>query len=238
MALTDRASLLRAFFRLVNADSTDDDLTEHDDSTLEGAYLLLQGGLDDAQQFLIDQGLEELWLKTSSALSVTGSDPQRYAVLPSDFLRLNGDRSQSALWYGNGLRWGRLINPDMRFRAWGNRYYVRGNEGASGLEGQKRVYFTTGAAVPADLVADYIYTLPTLADGTTVDFPVADRALIPAYAAIRATSEDWYVGDQQDEGRLVRHLNALKGQAVRRARHSREPKHIRPSPVLGDRWYI
>lgn len=238
MALTDRASLLRAFFRLVNADSSDADLTEHDNSTLEGAYLLLQGGLDDAQQFLIDQGAEELWQKTTSALSVTGSDPTRYADLPSDFLRLNGDDVTSALWHGNGYRWGRLINPDDRFRRVGNFYYVRGNEGDSGNEGQKRIYFTVGAAVPTSTFADYIYRLPTLADGTTVDFPVDDRALIPAFAAIRATGEDWYVGDAQDEARLVRHLDSLKTKAVRRARTSRKQKIIQTAPVWGERWYI
>ena len=39
--LTNRALLLDEFFRLVNADITDDDMIEHDPSDGDGAYQLL-----------------------------------------------------------------------------------------------------------------------------------------------------------------------------------------------------
>ena len=54
--LTDRASILREFFRLVNAGSSDDDMIEHDSTTLEGAYEALDVGQEEAQLYLISIG--------------------------------------------------------------------------------------------------------------------------------------------------------------------------------------
>ena len=69
--LTDRASLKRALYRLMDTDDNDDDLIEHDNTgeTLEGVYLMLQQGLESAQLYLIDKGMEEFWLTETSALT-------------------------------------------------------------------------------------------------------------------------------------------------------------------------
>ena len=73
--LTDRDSLERAFYRLVNTDATDDALTEHDDGeTLEAVYQALQSGVWDAQEWLIHSGLRGRWL-TASPPSVSRVSP-------------------------------------------------------------------------------------------------------------------------------------------------------------------
>ena len=230
--LTDRASLLRAYFRLVDSSLDDDDMIEHDGSTLEGAYEALQGGLEDARLFMVGEGAESQWIKTTAALSVTGSGLDRVAALPADFMRLYGRDGKSALWYGAGLRWGQLVDSQERFLS-GNGYYVEG----TGTAGLKQLHFLPHAAIPASLFADYVSRPATLADSTTVDFPEEDRALIPAFAAIRATAEAWYTGDSLEETRLVRHLDALKRRASRRVRVSRAPKQV-DVPRARGRWYL
>lgn len=129
--LTDRASILREFFRLVNADSNDADLTEHDATDLEGAYEALDVGLRRAQLYLISIGQGSRWLKTSPTLTFQGSDPRKFAVLPWDFLRLDSDPEQgySGVRYTNGVNWGSEIDPAERHRAWGRRFYLSEIEG-------------------------------------------------------------------------------------------------------------
>ncbi len=96
-----------------------------------------------------------------------------------------------------------------------------------------------GASVPADLKADYIRK-PTelIADDDLIDFPQGDRELIVAFAAVRAMEESWYVGDPQDEQRLMRFLQRCKGTASRNARKTGQPKMIDTAPVWGERWYL
>lgn len=229
MALTDRASLKRALFRLVNTSATDDDLTEHDDSSLEGLYLVLQDGVDDAQNWLITHcGLDDVWTTTSSALSFSGSDPDRRASLPGDFLRFAGDERDSPLRYENGNGWGTLIRFKDRYRVRGNYYYLHGDY----------IYLARGASVPTDGVyMDYIYRIPTLADGTTVDMPVDYRDLIPAFAAVRALGEAWILGGEEMHKHLDGHLNRRKSAAYSKSRRSGRPRQAAPKPVLGDHWF-
>lgn len=235
--LTNRVLLLNEFFRLVNADASDADLTEHDDSTLEGAYQLLQAGCFDAQLYLIDCGAGSRWAKASSALSFSGSDPDKFAALPADFLRLEATERRTGLRSGT-ISWGRMIPFERRFEFNGNYFYIRGNEAASALEGDLRVYVTIGAAVPSGLVADYFYRHATLGDSTTVDFPEEDRQLIPAFAAYRASFQSWFSGGQEEKLAIQTNLDFCKQQAWRRSRFSRQPKEVPVSPLVGERWYV
>ena len=228
--LTDRASLKRALYRLMDTDDDDDDMIEHDNTgeALEGILLSLQQGLESAQLFLIDKSLEEYWLTTTSALTLTGTDPDRFFTLPTDFLRMYGERRMSALRSASGTRWGVPIDVKMRWRMVGNFYYLR----------NERLYVVKGASFPNGTLMDYIYRLPILADGSDVDFPAADRPLIVAFAAIHAMQENWMPGGQEMEAKLEANLKHRKNEAFRRARRSQEPKTVDPGEMIGDHWFV
>lgn len=228
--LTDRASLTRAMFRLLNTDAADDTMTEHDNTILEALYQLLQTGAEDAQLYLIDIGLGDYWLKaTSSPLAFTGSHPNVSAPLPSDFLRLAGDDRTSALRKADGTLWGNLVDVRYRHRVFGGEtYYVR----------NQSIYLARNAAIPSDVYAEYIYVIPTLADGTDADFPEADRPLIAAFAAVNAMEESWFAGGQAEEQKLLRNLERRKNEAWRRNRRSQLPRMIQPAPVVGENWIL
>jgi len=233
--ITDRASIKLEFFRLCNTDIADDDMIEHDGTAGDGMYELLENGMKDTQLFLIACGLGELFSATTSALSFTGSDPDKYTAMPEDFLRLNGSREKSALRYGTNTRWGKEIPQTQRFSHFGNFYYIRGFSTSVGI---RRLYLVTGAAPPSDLVADYYYRHATLADSTTVDIPEDDRDLIPAFAARRAIAYSWFPGDAAVKQDIKDHLRFVKGQTWQRSRHSRQPKMATVRPVVGDRWIV
>ena len=79
MALTDRDSLANAVYRLLNTDASDDDMIEHDDTSLEGLYLILQDGVDDAQAWVIDKcGRADFWLTPLSTKAVSICSTERY----------------------------------------------------------------------------------------------------------------------------------------------------------------
>tara|TARA_Y100000310_G_scaffold273098_1_gene288387 strand:- start:2325 stop:3041 length:717 start_codon:yes stop_codon:yes gene_type:complete len=235
--LTNRALLLDEFFRLVNADITDDDMIEHDPSDGDGAYQLLQAGCWDAQLYLIDCGVGSRWAKTTSALTFTGTDPDKYVALPADFLRLESDHRRSGLRTTAGISWGREIPFRNRFDHFGNCFYMRGNEATSGSEGELRLYVVRGSAPLTGMVADYFYKHATLADATTVDFPEEDRQLIVAFAALRASFQSWFSGGMEGRQLLQQNLDFMKQQAWRRSRFSRQPKMVQPHAMVGDRWY-
>ena len=233
--LTDRASLRRALYNLVNTDSSDEAHLEHDATDLDTIYMALQVGLDDAQQYMIDMGIQDFWHAESAALSFTGSDPDKYWALPTTdtdgadrrFYRMYGDRGLSSHRRANGTRWGGEIDPLMRWRVRGNYFYLR----------NERLYLARSAAPPSDLVMDYIYRLPDLADGTTVEFPEADRPLIVAFAAVHAMYDDWVAGGAEMESKLMRNLESRKAIAFRRARRSLQPTRVEPDHMVGDHWF-
>jgi hypothetical protein len=233
--LTDRDSIKRALYRLVNTDDLDDAMLEHDATSLDGVYMALQEGVDDAQQYLVDSGLSDYWLTTSATLSFTGSDPDRYVALPATdtdsadkrFWRLYGDHKWSALRKANGERWGLEVPAHSRWKIRGNCYYLR----------NERLYLARSASPPSDVVMDYLYRLPDLVDSTTVDFPESDRPLIVAYAAIHAMENDWIAGGADMESKLMRNLERRKQAAYRRARRSLQPKMTTPNDMIGDHWF-
>lgn len=234
--LTDRASALREFFRLVNADSDDDDLTEHDASTLEGAHEALDVGAARAQLFLIQIGQGERWLTEGSALSVTGTDPSKLALLPTDLLQLDSDPEQrrSGLRYANGNSWGMEVLPSER-HAFGNKYWVEWVDD-SGTD-QPRVRFCRGASVPPSLVPHYYRRLNVLADGTDIEMRKDDRPLVPAYAADYAKDQSWFPGGDEQRAAITRVLAGCQREAYRRGRLSRRARKIQSHPSVGQ-WIL
>jgi hypothetical protein len=235
--LTNRALLLDEYFRLLNTDIDDDDMIEHDPTAGDGAYIMLQAGVWDAQLYLIDSGVGSRWAKTTSALTFTGTDPDKFVALPADFLRLESDHRRSGLRTTTGISWGREIPFENRFDHYGNYFYIRGNEAEATNEGELRIYAVRGSAPLSGMVADYFYKHATLSDSTTVDFPAEDRQLITAFAALRATFQAWYTGSADEKQSIRDNLDFTKNQAFRRARFSRQPKMYQPHPLVGDRWY-
>lgn len=229
--LTDRASILREFFRLVNADSSDEDMTEHDSGTLEGAYEALDVGKNRAQLYLIAIGQGETWLKQGSALTVTGSDPNRYSSLPSDFLTLdsNPDEGRSGLVYSTGIGWGCEIQPRDRGKVWGNYYWVEWSASSQ----EARVRYARGAAVPSGILPNYYYRLGTLADSTTVEMRNDDRSLIPAYAADYAKEQAWFPGGDEQRASISRNLRTAQEEARRRGRLTGRARKVQNQPARG-----
>lgn len=233
--LTDRASALREFFRLVNADSSDDDMTEHDSTTLEGAYEALDVGLKRAQLYLIGIGQGEIWLTTGSTLTVSGSDPSRYSALPSNFLRLDSDPEQgrSGLVYPSGLAWGREILPAERRHVTGNFYWVEWDVTTE----LARIRYARGAAVPATLVPEYFKKATTLADSTAMDIRIDDRNLVPAFAAEYAMNQSWFAGGDEQRQAITRNLGSCQRESFKRARLTRRRRQVETAPSRGQ-WIV
>lgn len=235
--LTARASLARAFYRLTATSSTNPALIEQDGSeTLEAVYQFLQYGIWDAQEWMLDCGLKGYWVKTSSTLSFSGADATdggRYVALPSDFMRLAGDRYDSALRSPGGTRWGRLIDFEDRRTRSRDCYWLQ-----TTTSNTWRLWITPGSSPPSDLVADYHYLHATLADATTVEFPTQHRALIVAFAADRAMSDAWLPGDEGMQAKIAANLMKQKREADRRVRLSHGPKKRRMRSTGATHWWV
>lgn len=235
--LTDRASILREYFRLVDADSTDEDMIEHDSTTLEGAYEALDVGAARAQLYLIGIGQGAIWLTTGSTLTVTGSDPDRYSSLPSEFLRLDSDPDQgkSGLTYPSGLEWGREIHPDDQRKVTGNYYWVEYE--ATPATSVHRVRYARGAAVPSSLVPKYYRRMDVLVDSTAAEMRADDRNLIPAYAADYAANQAWFAGGGEQKQAIRDHLAGCQREAFRRGRLTRRARKVRGHQPTGH-WIV
>ena len=227
MRLTDRASLLRALFRLVDTDAGDGSLTEHDDEYLEGIYLHLQQGADDAQEFMMGAGLT-WWNTFSPRLEFTLDTDQnrRWTAVPEDFRRFLG-QDDSAMRTQFGGAWGVEITPDLKYQVGRNVYYLEGN----------RVWLGRDATGYGDLRMQYIRRVKDLVDGEEVDFPPEDRTLIVGYAALHASHEHWYVGGQEGKISIDRNLQQKKRIAFKRARQTAAARKVQ-TPVVDSRWSL
>ena len=230
MSLTDRASLLREFYRITGITGSDRAAFVNDSTTLEGVYNLLQHGAWDAQLFLIRIGEAARWLTTtSSTLSWSGTDSTtggRYTALPTDFLRLAGDEHVSALHEPDGTRWGQLIDYRDRQRYGPNCYWLQEDD----------LWITKASAPPTTLQIDYHEKLATLADSTTVDFPEEHRPLIPAYAAERAMYQAWFPLSSEGKAAVLMNLKTLERKARSQSRRTMNPRKIRRPETVG-RWW-
>lgn len=232
--LTDRASLARAFYRITATSATNPALIEHDASTLEAVYQFLQYGLWDAQEWLMDCGLLNRWVTTSSTLTFSGSDASnggRYTALPAEFMRLAGDEHDSALHSPNGTKWGRLIDWKDRRRAGPTAYWLE-----STTSNVWRLWIGPGASPPTGMVLDY-HALATLDASATVEFPSQHRGLIVAFAADRAMSDSWLPGDAEMQAKIAANLMKLKRESERRVRQSHGPKKRRMRVSGGSHYW-
>ena len=234
--LTDLASLKRAFYRLLDTESDDPGLTEHDNTSEETAEQLLTYGAHDAQDFLLEAGRGDLWIKeTTVGGNWSGSDTSdggRYQALPSDFLRLAGDERVSALREPDGDMWGRLVDWDtMRKRLSGNYYWI---ESDPSDPNSGRLWIARAANPPNDLEMAYHYRIDLTGD--PVAFPSADRPLIVAYAGHRAVHEPWAPGGSELFQKVTRNLEFQKSQSRRRNRTSRQPRQMRQLRGAGTHW--
>ncbi len=230
--LTNQASFQRAFFRLTDTDSNDEALTEQDTSgDLEAVNQFLQYGVDTAQDYLVDAGLTERWIKQSAAITsfdgTEAADGGRFKTLESDFRRLAGDDTNSALREITGVRWGREINFRDRFRVRGNKYWLQNDQ----------LWIARGSSPPTSLIYDYIFRIPALSS-TTIDFPIEDRYLIVAYAAQLGMEESWLPGDAEMEAKIDKAVQICERRAFRRGRRSRTARRFRPKQTVGTHWFL
>jgi hypothetical protein len=230
--LTDRASLVRAFFRLVASSSDNPAMTEHDSDTLEAVYQFLQYGAWDAQAWLLDCGLADRWVSVSSALTWSGSDSAdggRYAALPADFLRAIGDDNRSCLRVPGSDVWGSQVDFRDRWTGGSNRYWFQ----------DEYLWISKGSAPLSGLCLDYHEQLATLEDSTTVDFPSAHRALIVAYAADRAATDAWLPGDLEMQAKILSNLTKLKKESYRRVRRTSGPRKLKMGQQINStHWMV
>lgn len=228
--LENRAALRRDFYALTGTSADDDGLNEYDVAANERVHRHIQAGLWDAQEYVLAHADPERWLSTSPALSfTTQADGSQRAALPSDFLRLAGDEKQSALWHGNGVRWGNLVDASRRTRAYGSQYWLQG----------EYLYVARGGSPPSGLVMDYHHRHAVLEDDTTaLDFPVTDRSLIVAFAADHAKHEAWLPGGPEMLAKIQNNLGQRKLDAWRRARRTRSPQRRHAPDVTGSHWFV
>lgn len=227
------AKLLLGFYRLTGAQSGDGSLTLRGESADDIGYLYLTRGARAAQRWLIDNGLEAYWRSRSSALSWSGtesSDGGRYTSLPTDFLRLWGDRTRtkSALVEADGDDWGTLIDEE-RSDLKGDFYYLKGGQ----------LWVTRDADLPATLYLEYHHQHPaidnSLADGD-IDFPMDGRPLIVAESGMLAAGEAWLPGGEEMEARLDRNLKRTRYEVRKVARRTREARRFARPPRAANHW--
>ena len=229
MYLTDRDSMLRAMYRLLDTDPGDSAMTEHDqDGNLEGVTLHLQQGAEDAQAYMVGAG-SSWWHETSDVLDFDELDDGRKRVgLPDGFRMTLALPDRSALHNRAGQRWGIEIEPVMKWDSpSGQGYYVE----------NEYLWLVRRAAPPEGLVVDYVRRVGDIVSAETVDFPEADRTLIVAFACLHAREEAWYIGGQAGDTKLERNLQVKKRQAFRRARRTSGPRRL-ATPIVTDHWAL
>lgn len=231
MELDSVAKHRYAFYRLCGSKGDDEGLTEQGESTDDVAYLYLTAGYRRAQQFLLDEGL---WLrpKRSSALSWSGADSTdggRYASLPTDFLRADGNRKdRSALVEAGGDGWGTEVLPS-EAEARGDGYYFTDSQ----------VWLCRDASPPSTLYLRYFQSQSAFsASLTSSDFllPVDCRGLGVAYAAEEAKDEGWFPLGSGADAKIMDAVRIGELKAKKHARRSKAPREIRGRTVHGNRW--
>lgn len=229
-SLDNRAELRLAVYRLAQLGSSDGALTEHQTATNDVIHQAIFQAMRDAQSWYLSSVNPDYWQKTSSTLSWSGTEAAnagRYSALPTDFLRLYGDKENPALRRPSGRRWGTLIDPpDRTIR--GAFYWIWND----------RLWIARGASPYSDLVMDYTYDIPELTDDTTApDFPEEDRILIPAYAAVDLADHGFFPGSMEMKAGLNAYLLRKKREVYVRGRRTKEPRRMKSSKVVGSRWF-
>lgn len=234
MAYTDRTSIRRGVYRLTNLADNDAAMVEHDNASLEGINLMVEEGLNDAQEWLLRAAYPDPWLVVGTDVVVAGDDADaagRYMELEDDFLRLFGDENATAFYVpGRTARyWGRQLNgPREGRQIRGDGYWVEGD----------RVRFTRNAKIKSNLVYDYIRKATAPADGVNIDFPEIERGLVVAFAARHAMENNFLPAGQEMEVKIDRNLKFHKSQAWKRARRTTSARKIRrPAASSATHWF-
>jgi len=234
MELDTGAKIEAAFFRLVDTEADDPELTLLGEAASDVIDQLLTRGFRAAQRWMLNKG-HQGWRKRSAAITWSGSDAANggtYSALPADFMKAYGNGRMSCLEEANGDRWGSEIDPDEIARR-GSHYYFRGSD-----DGGMQIWRGKASQSPATLYLDYHYKHPSwkdLADGD-IDFPMEIRALPVAIAANFAKEEAWFPAGQEGEVKIVRALGLAEEEAMRTVKASRKPRMMRAPRRYGNHW--
>lgn len=226
--LSTTADCLEAFYRLVGSDSSDTSLRENGEAADEVAYLYLTRGVRAGQRYLINLGMGERWLTTATlTFGAAAADGTRTATLPTDNVRLSGDRATSALSdAATGHPWGRMVDERTLRGAVGDLYALSADT----------VKVANGASLPTTTKLSYIARHAAIEVGVALDFPIDARWLIPTEAASAAKEEGWLPGGPEMETKIDRALFRAREEAKQIARRTRAPRQFRAPTRVGSRW--
>ena len=232
--LASIAGFRSALYRLLGTSATDQALIEHDNDTLENVYLALTHGCWAAQRYMISAGMAGRWRKRSTAItSWSGSDAAdggRYTALPTDFLRLVGNRSgRSALRQASGETWGTEVE-ETEDTLRGAVYYLKNDQ----------LWLGRGASPPGTIYIDYHFRHPEFTSAiASFDFPLDARGLIVAEAAGFLVNESWVPGGPEMDRKVEKNLAKWRTTARDIARRSREPRRMRSDVTNnGPHWFL
>jgi hypothetical protein len=229
--LATLAEVKREFYHLLNTSANDAALTEHDAVSGDHLLFLANKALWNAQMWLADEGLADRWRKTGAALSVSGTDAAdggRYATLPTDFLRLLGDRAMSGLrdtatWHP----WGTEVSERDLDDAYGDFFAVRDGVGSAGAHDHHVLWLARGAAPPSSLKPVYIAKHATLTSNTSeIDFSDETAELVPAFMADLAKWESWVPGGDEMVAKVEANLREAKARMKAFTRRTSTPEYV------------
>lgn len=238
--LGTRPLLRAAFYTLMNSGPDDDALAEHYGSADEAANRYIQQGLEAAQFHIIEFRDAMRWIARSPELVWDFNRIGYHTELPCNFLRISGDRCHSALLDRQNRPWGRQLDSRERNRhRFGAIYYIR----------NERIYLVDDTRPQPGLQLEYHYRHPFLTsddpealdDCGKIDFEIADRWLIVAFAGFYAIHDSWPAGGPEMTQKVTNNLEYWKAEVSRRHRRDRSPKrvrkwqHIGPNLLLGHR---
>jgi hypothetical protein len=221
MELDTAARLRNAFFRLVSSGTGDDALSDFGEAENEVVDTFLTRGARSAQQWMLENGYKG-WRRREAVEFTEDSFGIKRFALPADFLRAYGDRVRAALVKPDGSRWGREADEDET----GDGYFVEGGD----------LCLTRKANPPTTLYLDMHYLHPAFGANVVIDFPLAARALIVAFAADLAKEDAWLPAGPEMEMKIARALFRAKEEARKLARQTKSQRQMRKPRRLGNRW--
>ena len=217
------ANILEAWYRLVGSISKDGALVEQGEAVDEIGYIYLTQGCRSAQDYMLDQKYLG-WRKRTDAISWTGSDATtggRYATLPSDYLRADGNLTRSALVTAGGDRWGDQVEQENDIIK-GNYFYFIGDQ-----------LWLARIATPPTVYLKYHYMHPEWKSDVTIDFPLKVRSLVVAHAADLASNENWFTGGVDEKNAIRKALLQAENNARKYARQTKQARKLRKPRVFG-----
>ena len=226
--LDSKADLRRTFYSIMGIEPDDPAITAFDADPEETVDRLLYQGLLNAQSWMITWTPYRGWKSTVQlTLGDAETDGTRFAAFPSNLLRMAGDERTSPLLYSDGRRWGQMVD-DRDPSIWGSYFWLDNGTDSDGLY-VDGIRFAKGASIPTTgIYLQYHYRHAELDDDTNIEFPLEDRILIPAEAAVIAVHEAWApLVEESDQQMVLRNLMQHRKHAAERARRSRQGQKFR-----------